>query len=382
MTWLLLLLIALLLGGYATLIENYRRWFLEVKPFAVNKGIKPTTSFSIIIPARNEEEQIGACLESVLTQNYPPDLYEVIVIDDHSTDRTAEIIVQYQQRHTNLRLFNLEELLPAGKLNSYKKKAIELAIEKAAGDWIVTTDADCKVRPNWLRSFDGFRKERNAVFIAAPVKFTNTGSFISIFQCLDFISLQGITAASVNNRFHSMCNGANLAYSKAVFNEAGKFAGIDDIASGDDMLLMHKIFLKHPRQVRFLLSDEVITETLPMPDWTSFLNQRIRWASKAESYEDKRIFWVLVSVYLFNLSLVLLPILALWVPVAIWYWLLLIVCKTIIELRFMLPVARFFNERSMLWWFPVMQPFHILYTVIAGWLGKFGTYQWKGRTVK
>ncbi len=382
MTWILLILIVLLLGGYATLIENYRRWFLEVKPFSIQGGAVPTTFFSIIIPARNEEGQIGACLNTVLSQNYPANLYEVIIINDHSTDRTAEIIAQYQQRHANLRLFNLEELLPAGKLNSYKKKAIELAIERATGEWIVTTDADCIVRPNWLRSFDGFRKERNAVFIAAPVKFNSTGTFIAIFQCLDFMSLQGITAASVNNRFHSMCNGANLAYSKAVFNEAGKFAGIDDIASGDDMLLMHKIFLRHPKQVRFLLSEQAITETLPMPDWSSFLNQRIRWASKAESYEDKRIFWVLVSVYLFNLSLVLLPLLAIWVPAAIWYWLLLIVSKTVIELRFMIPVARFFDELPLLWWFPVMQPFHILYTVVAGWLGKFGTYKWKGRTVK
>jgi cellulose synthase/poly-beta-1,6-N-acetylglucosamine synthase-like glycosyltransferase len=179
-----------------------------------------------------------------------------------------------------------------------------------------------------------------------------------------------------------MCNGANLAYNKEVFFEVGGFAGVDDIASGDDMLLMHKVYKKYPRRVRFLLSPEVITQTHPMPDWKSFLNQRIRWASKAENYDDKRIFWVLVSVYLFNVSLVLLPLVAIWFPLAIWYWLLLIVSKTIIELRLMVPVAKFFDNEHLLQWFPVMQPVHILYTVVAGWLGKFGSYKWKGRAVK
>ncbi len=378
----LLILIIILLGGYATLIENYRRWFLEVKPFNLPAAPLPTIFFSIIIPARNEEDQISACLSSVLNQNYPQHLYEVIIINDHSTDSTVSIIQQFQQQNIHLKLVHLADLIQGELLNSYKKKAIEKAIQHARGEWIVTTDADCIVKPNWLLSFDGFIKERDALFVAAPVKFINTNSFVSIFQVLDFMSLQGITAASVNNRFHSMCNGANLAYNKAVFNQVGGFAGVEDLASGDDMLLMYKVYLKYPRKVRFLLSPEVITQTLPMPNWKSFLNQRVRWASKAESYEDKRIFWVLVSVYLFNVSLILLPLTALWYPVAIWYWVILIGSKTIIELRFMMPVARFFGEEKLLTWFPVMQPFHIVYTVVAGWLGKFGSYKWKGRKVK
>jgi cellulose synthase/poly-beta-1,6-N-acetylglucosamine synthase-like glycosyltransferase len=196
------------------------------------------------------------------------------------------------------------------------------------------------------------------------------------------MSLQGITAASVNNRFHSMCNGANLAYNKKVFFDVGGFAGIDNIASGEDMLLMYKVFLQHPRRVKFLLSHEVVTETLPMPDWKSFINQRIRWASKADKYDDKRIFAVLACVYLFNLSFLLLPFTWFWYPQAWILWLILFAGKTFFELRFLFPVARFYGEMKMLWWFPIMQPVHIWYTIIAGWLGKFGTYKWKGRQVK
>jgi hypothetical protein len=63
-------------------------------------------------------------------------------------------------------------------------------------------------------------------------------------------------------------------------------------------------------------------------------------------------------------------------------WLILLAAKTIFETIFMLPVANFFGERKLMLWFPFMQPFHILYTVVSGWLGRFGTYEWKGRKVK
>jgi cellulose synthase/poly-beta-1,6-N-acetylglucosamine synthase-like glycosyltransferase len=378
----ILIFIVVLLTGHAILIENYRRWFLKIKAFTPLSAIQPSLTFTVIIPARNEEDQIGACLQTALTQNYPSHLFEVIVADDYSTDNTAGVIQNIQKQFSNLHLLQLEKALGQKQINSYKKKAIELAIAQAKGDWIVTTDADCTVSKDWLLNFDNFIQQNNSVFVAAPVKFTNTGSFVSIFQCLDFMSLQGITAAAVHHGFHSMCNGANLAYNKKVFYEAGGFRGIDNIASGDDMLLMHKIYVRYKKQVHFLFSQLSIVETLPMPTWRAFFNQRIRWASKADKFDDKRILSVLVFIYLFNLSFLLLPFAAIWYKNIWLYWLAMIAAKTMIELRFMVPVAKFFKEEKLLLWFPLMQPFHILYTVIAGWLGKFGKYTWKGRVVK
>lgn len=377
-----ILIIATLLAGYAFLIENYRRWFLAIHPFTSFQEVAPAIKFSVIIPARDEEKIIASCLQSVLKQNYPSILFEVIVIDDHSADNTVGIVQALQKEHANLRLIQLEKLLQGRQLNSYKKKAIEYAVGQASADWIVTTDADCIASPNWLSTFNAFINNNNSVFVAAPVKFINVGSFVSIFQCLDFMTLQGITAAAVHHNFHSMCNGANLAYSKKVFIEVGGFAGIDNIASGDDMLLMHKIYKKHPTRVNFLMSSYSVVETLPMPTWKAFFNQRIRWASKADKYDDKRIFWVLVFVYVFNLSFIIVPALSIWYPALSLIWLAMLVAKTLIELRFIYPVALFFRQQKLLWWFPVMQPVHILYTIAAGWLGKFGKYTWKGRSVK
>ncbi|MGI8581705.1 MAG: glycosyltransferase [Chitinophagaceae bacterium] len=347
-----------------------------------------STSISIIIPARNEEKNIYKCLEAVISQTYPETLFEVIVVDDFSTDRTAEIINSFVEK--NVILLSLKDFTKEGELNSYKKKAIEVAISKAKGELIVTTDADCIVPNLWLQTISSFYEMYHPAFIAAPVTYSIPSPagegpgvrFLKIFQSLDFITLQGITGASVYKKFHSMCNGANLAYEKKAFLEVGGFAGIDNIASGDDMLLMHKIFERHPERVLFLKSPDAIVQTKPAETLKEFLNQRIRWASKADKYTDKKITAVLLLVYLFNIWIFFLGILSIFYPLVFLWFIGVLIAKTIVELFFIYPVAIFFKKEKLLWWFPLAQPFHILYTIVAGWLGKFGSYKWKERKVK
>lgn len=382
MYWIVIILTAVLLSVYCLLLLFYRQWFLRLSVFRFDSATEPQIRFSIIIPARNEENSIQQCLSTVLDQEYPAAFFEVIVINDHSTDQTESIVRSMQQSYGNLRLLNLTDHLQGSVLNAYKKKSIELAIGRCNGAWVVTTDADCTVSARWLKTFDAYIREKDPVFIAAPVMFSNDGSFLSLFQLLDFMSLQGITAAAVSAGYHTMCNGANIAYRKDVFNEVGQFKGIDEIASGDDMLLMYKIKQKYPGRLGYLYSEESIVTTAPMPDWKSFFNQRIRWASKADKYQDKSIFWTLVLVYAVNALLLALLLISVFSENRFGNWLVLVAVKTLMELCFMIPVSKFFHQKKWLVWFPLMQPFHIIYTVFAGWLGKFGTYQWKGRTVK
>ncbi len=388
---------------YAALIIYYANSWRSIPGFfpkPQTSNLKLQTSnlkLSIIIPARNEEKNIKACLDSICYQSYPKDLYEVLVVDDYSTDATAEIIKNYPEK--NVQLISLQQILKEEKLNSYKKKAIETAIAQSTGELIITTDADCIVPAGWLQTIASFYAENDAAFIAMPVCFLPSPQgerlgvrFLEIFQALDFMALQGITGASVHKRIHSMCNGANLAYSKKVFEEVNGFKGIDNIASGDDMLLMHKIYQQNPGKVFFLKSQEVIVQTQSMKTIKDFFNQRIRWASKADKYDDKRIFAVLLLVYLFNVLLTVLPLLCIFrnIQYSIFniqfslcsFWICLLIGKTIIELFFLYPVAKFFSKQNLLFYFPFAQPFHILYTIIAGWLGKFGSYQWKNRKVK
>jgi len=194
--------------------------------------------------------------------------------------------------------------------------------------------------------------------------------------------LQGITGASVYKKFHAMCNGANLAYQKKVFYEVNGFEGIDKLASGDDMLLMHKIEKRYPEKIMFLKSEKVIVETTPAETFKDFINQRIRWASKADQYTDKKITAVLLLVYFLNVWIFILGISSFFSVKAFYYFLISIVVKTIVEFIFLFPVSKFFGKQKLLWWFFPAQPFHILYTIVAGFLGKFGSYQWKERKVK
>jgi cellulose synthase/poly-beta-1,6-N-acetylglucosamine synthase-like glycosyltransferase len=375
MLWLLLTLLFLI--PYAILLLLYRRWWSKLKTTTVPDSFTASTSFTILIPARNEEQNITGCLQSIQELNYPKKLVQVIVIDDFSDDRTAGVVKQF----ADVQVIELKDLLKE-KINSYKKKAIEVGVEQATGSYIVTTDADCVVPSNWLRNFAYIIQQTPTVFIAAPVAMKEESSAIKLFQSLDFLSLQGITAASVGAGFHSMCNGANLCYSKEAFYKVDGFKGVDHIASGDDMLLMHKLYKQFPNEVHYCKAADSIVLTNPVETIAEFFRQRIRWASKADKYDDKRIFAVLLLVYLLNAFLLILFIAACFNS---GLWILLVnslLFKTAVELVFLVSVAGFFQKEMLLLWFPLAQPFHIVYTVIAGWLGKFGNYEWKGRTVK
>ncbi len=378
----LLCIFILLFALYSLLIIYYWLAWKSIPDF-IPTTTSPTLKISVIIPARNEEENISQLLTALQLQTYPAALVEVIVVDDHSTDNTSAIVQQY----AGVKLIQLKD----DGINSYKKKAIETGIAAATGEMIVTTDADCLPLPNWLKSIAAFKEENKSALIAAPVVLTpspsplrveGSNSLLSIFQQLDFMVLQGITGAAVYKKNMSMCNGANLAYERKIFYEVNGFSGIDHIASGDDMLLMHKIWKQYPDKVQYLKSKEAIVATEPMKTWNAFFNQRIRWASKAKSYDDKRIFAVLLLVYLFNFSFLVLAIAGFFCS-WYWYWLAgLWLAKTIIELPFVYAVATFFGKEALVKYFFFFQPLHILYTILSGFFGQFGKYEWKGRRVK
>lgn len=376
-----------LLVPYVLLLLYYRHNWVSMPEFKIQQDSKEgLPRITVVIVARNEAACIGDCLRSVMTQQYPAALYEVIVVDDHSTDETPAIVKAFAL--TNLRLISLADHTGGERINAFKKKAIEVAMQNASGELIVTTDADCRVPAQWLLALASFYKEKNCAFIAAPVIFeipanaTFAGRFFQLFQSLDFMTLQGITGASVHKHFHNMCNGANLAYPKKVFESVDGFKNIDDLASGDDMLLMHKVQAKYPRQIGYLKSDDAIVETKPATSLSEFLNQRIRWASKSARYTDFKIIMVLCLVYVLNVWMLTLAAASFFYSAAALLLLLAFILKILFELIFLWPVAAFFKRKQWLWWFIPAQPFHIIYTVLAGGLGFFGKYQWKGRSVR
>lgn len=366
--------------AYSILIIYYWLSWRSIPEFVPSPG-KPQAKFSVIIPARNEEKNIIACLESVTGQDYPVGLLQVIAVDDCSTDKTWEYLQSFHRPEKEIFAVRLTES-EGHEFFAHKKRAIQIGISMSHNECIVATDADCTFSPGWLKTFDSFYQERKPVFITAPVVLENDSSLVQIFQALDFLVLQGITGASVYKKVHAMCNGANLSYQKKAFEEVNGFDGIDNIASGDDMLLMQKIWKRFPEKVYYLKSKEAIVSTQPMKTWKEFFNQRIRWASKARFYRDPKIVLIMLLVYLFNLSFLILFVTGFRVHVLWYYVIALLIAKTIVEFPFVYSIATFFNKRSLLKYFLFFQPLHIVYTVVAGWLGQLGKYEWKDRKVK
>lgn len=366
---------AALLLAYSGLLLYYAVWWQKGKVPVPVSGL-PRVPISVIVAARNEEKNIGALLEALSQQTYPPQLFEVVVVDDHSTDNTATVI--QQATLTNLRLVQLQGNATA----SSKKKALAAGIAAAKNNHLLITDADCVPGKAWIETLAVSFVQQNAMFIAAPVAYRHKNNLLGIFQTLDFITLQGITAAGVASGLHSMCNGANLGYTKNAFNAVQGFSGVDALASGDDMLLMHKIKTAYPANVNYLKTKDAIVYTHAAESWSEFVQQRIRWGSKTTAYQDKSLFWALVLVYLLNVWFVATSMAAFFYNSLGWPLFLALVWKTIMELLLVYPAARFFNKGPLVVFFPLLQPLHILYTVIIGALSQKGTYQWKGRATK
>lgn len=365
---------------YVVLIISYLFGFLK-EPVLPSNNTFNQPFFSIIIPARNEENNIADCLQSILRNNYSQ--YEIILIDDHSTDKTYEIANSILAApHKIIRLQKL--LAPDEKINAFKKKALALAIAASKGEYIITTDADCFVTPTWLKNFAQGLSQKDCQMIAGPVSFMpyDKKNLLYYFQSLDFMTMQGITIATNRLKLGIMGNGANLLFSRIAYDTVKGYASVDHLASGDDMMLMHKIDKQFPDALSYLKEKSSIVETPVQPTWRAFLNQRIRWASKADAYPQKKLTWVLVLVYFFNLNFLIMSIASLYWH-DLWKMLLtLFIVKVLIELVFLVPVARFYNKMNELAYFVILQPLHIIYIISAGFLGKFGTYNWKGRTVR
>jgi cellulose synthase/poly-beta-1,6-N-acetylglucosamine synthase-like glycosyltransferase len=377
-----IVLICLLITlGYVLLMIAYCKGWANKKDFVLPPNYEPCTFISVIIPARNEQKNIGACIESILAQKYPAYLFEIIVVNDHSEDNTAKVVDAYAGN--NVRCLNLSDYLDADtKTIAYKKAALAAGIAQSKGTLIVTTDADCIAPNSWLLHIAAIYEQEMATMVVAPVIYTSDHSLVQVFQLIDFMSMQGITAAAHSLKLGNMSNGANLAFRKATYELVEGYSGIDHLASGDDLLLMMKLNKSSPGGISYLKSAKAIVSTAPQPDWRSFFQQRIRWASKSGKYNDGRLTAILLLVYLFNCAFLVLAIAGFFSPALFYLLAGILAVKIIAEYIFLVPVARFFGEEWVLRYFFFLQPLHISYIVIAGFLGFIGGYKWKGRSVK
>lgn len=366
--------------GYLLGAASFLIGFLKTPYFKNGNRAKPVF-ISILIAARNEEDTLPFLLEDLLNQDYPKELLEVIVVDDHSTDNTAKVVQAYAEK--GVRLIQLNE---SSALNSYKKKAISTAIDQSRGDFIITTDADCRVGPNWVKSFSEYYQNGKYKLISAPVGFLDTGKWFQKFQSMEFSMLIGLGAGAIQNHNPFTCNGANLGYEKKTFYELGGFKGIDDLASGDDELFLHKVAIQYPQQIGFLKNREAIVYTHAKEDIKDFIKQRRRWASKSVKYKNRIMIMVAVWAFIFNISILLNGLLVWFFPILLPLLVFQVLVKMVLETLLMFSVLHFLKQSRYIGQLFIFLPLYFLtlmiYMAYIGLAGNSGKYEWKGRMVR
>lgn len=367
--------VAMLCFSYTMLIGLFTiAWFRPVR--TNSSGQPPTTSVTVIIAARNEEADLGTCLDAIAAQDYPQQLFEVIVVNDHSADGTVELVRRIISDHP-LRKLNLLTL-EAGIEG--KKAAISLAMNNANGEWIITTDADCRMDKQWISTIMQCAGDVRLQMVLAPVIFGREKSIFGQLQELEFMSLMAASAGAANIGLPIMCNGANLAYRKNAFKEINSYAEDRKFASGDDMFLMMKIRKTFGSPaIRFVQSPSAIVTTPAATTLSAFVNQRIRWVSKSRGYRDSGVLITSALVYAFSLF-TLISLLA-WAfgyigPIVAVTFLSV---KLLVDFPLMAAYSRFANRSHLLLWYVPMQFIYLVYITLIGTFGNVFHYHWKGR---
>ncbi|WP_430466872.1 glycosyltransferase family 2 protein [Winogradskyella ouciana] len=374
-------IIIVIIIAYLMVIGSLTYGFDKVEEFQL-QDLKPKTKFSIVIPFRDEAENLPKLLDSISNLNYPKDLFEVILVDDESDDGSADIIYNLLDTKDFTGTDNIKIIQNNRVSNSPKKDAITSAIEMTNNEWIITSDADCVLPEYWLDTFDEFIQTKQPNSIVAPVTYYGQTSFFNRFQTLDVLSLQGATIGGFGLQKPFLCNGANFAYRKSIFRELQGFEGNMKIASGDDIFLLEKLKNHDSKKVNYLKNPKAIVHTQPVSSLQQLINQRLRWASKTS--RNPNWFSKLLGLVVFLANLVCLSL----VPLLIFNLISprmavsLLVIKLGIDFLLLFKTARFFKQENLLLSFlfsSFLYPFFSVYIVI---LSLFKSYHWKGRTFK
>ncbi len=328
----------------------------------------PKTGFTIVVPFRDEFKNLPILLDSFSKLNYPIHLFEVILIDDDTTE-----IFQLPSLKFKASIIKNNRVS-----NSPKKDAITAAIQLVITDWIITTDADCVVNENWLLTLDEYIQNHDVSVIVGAVSYHCNASFLHHFQLLDFTSLQAATIGSFGLGKGFICNGANFAYRKSFFKALEGFRGNDQIASGDDVFLLQKAMSKSPEKVHYLKSKSNIVITKPLNSWKTLFHQRLRWVSKTSSFQSNFGISLGLVVFIANLAWIF----AIWGILLGFYpfqkLILFFFQKFIVEMVLINKANQFLNEGKLLYkvfgslFYPFFSTAVALYSM-------FGKYEWKGR---
>ena len=328
---------------------------------------------SVIIAAHNEERNIPTLLKNLKLQTYNKKLYEIIIIDDRSNDKTSQVIKD--NLYENIKLIKIDET-PIGWSN--KKWALNEGIKLSKGQIIVQTDADCVPNKKWLETTIKAFSEENTGFVCGPSPLYSNNKIERIIQ-LENNAQDAFSAAGMMNNLTLSCTGRNMAFLKDIFIEIDGYVGIEHLKSGDDDLLLHKIKKYTNYKLKFLLKENASVYSYAPSSVNDFINQRLRFASKGLFYyswkADFSLRLVLPLLYLTNffISICIIKFAA----SSYQLWLLPWLIKSIADFYFTYNYYTKLKQQWNLFDCIILSFIHPFYVVIFGGLGPLLNVKWK-----
>lgn len=380
---------AALIGFFAVGFRRVRR---EGGPERATT-MEPLPFVSVVVAARDEEEGIEACLRSILANDYPPDAFEVIVVDDFSEDETPTLVHRLQRQHHRVLAGNDEENKPdaaslrlirmadyAESSAGHKRHALHRGIESARGGLILTTDADCDAGPRWIRTMTACFTDDTG-FVAGPVRYRPGPTLFGHIQALEFLALVATGAGGIGMGKPNMCNSANVAYRREVYERFGLLHHEEAVSPADDEALAQRLAAETTWTVRFCAHPDALIETDPVLDARAFWAQRRRWAGAGPRYPRTGLVAVILGVYLFYVLLLSGLVAAVWMP-ALWPAVAgAVLLKIASETTLLYPACVHFGQRRLFRYFLPEQLVQIPYVVLVGAAAALGNTHWKGRKV-
>ncbi len=374
----------LLAAAYAWLIRSsLQHWWAQP---AEDTGavLSHWPKVSVLVPGRNEAAHLPESLGALLAQDYPAGQFEIFFIDDHSTDNSLEVAAALSC--PALQVLRLQDYLPAeAAVQAYKKEALKLGVQQSGGEIILTTDADCRVPPNWARAMVLALEQNDWQAITGPVLGRQGQGALQQFQSLDFAGMMLMTAAGLRSGQFTLGNGASLGFRRTAFEAVGGYTGNEQYASGDDVFLLRKVAEAFPGQLGFLKRADAAIRTEMKGSWRSFLQQRLRWGTKnSQAASGWGATLALGVVFLLSMAigLALLSVPFMGWPALLLFG-LLFAAKAISDYWLLREAAGFFGRPGLLRRFLLMEAMHTAYIVVVGTLSLVvRKYEWKGRRVE
>ncbi|MBF8296261.1 MAG: hypothetical protein HW389_2806 [Bacteroidetes bacterium] len=366
-------LLLLFFGYYLKFLWNVR----EGLRFTAMPSSSNIPFVSVIVAARDEADNIQKCVKALTQQSYDPTRYEIVIVDDHSHDRTRELANELAARDNPPKTLVLS-LTEHNGLNG-KPAAIALGIENSSGEIILCTDADCTVPSGWIASMAGCF-EPSVGFVAGPVLERPSDSFLSHLESLEFLGLMTTGAGLIGSGTPIICNGANIAYRRAAFQQVNGYG--NGTGSCDDETLMQRIVTRKAGRVVFNSDRKAVVTTVSPPTLRAFWRQRTRWASKRGHYEDGSILRRLLFLYGFFAVLFLATFLAVLEPGMSFPLATVVLLKMLGEWSVLTRGSDLFQQRVRPGQFLIAELFHVPYIVFAALVGQFSPMRWKNRKLE